>query len=292
MKSSDSVTSLLKTEGKRYAFAVISSIIFALNIKTFVNAGGLFPGGFTGITLLIQKCFEQFFAIALPYSLINYALNLFPVLLGFRKIGVKFTSSSVVVILLTGFLADIIPAFPITYDVLLISIFGGLINGLAVSISLIGGTSSGGTDFIAIYAGEKYGIDPWYYVLGFNAIILLLAGALFGWDAALYSIIFQFTSTQVVNLLHRKFKKMTMFIITEHPDEVYNAISARTHHSATMFSGKGCFKGEEKYLLYSVVASSEVKSMVNEIHRVDPMAFVNVVKTEYIEGRFYSYNDY
>lgn len=282
----------MQSEGKRFACAILASIVFAVNIKTFVNAGGLFPGGFTGITLLIQKSFLKFAAIALPYSIINYALNLFPVILGFKKIGVKFTSGSVLVILLTGFLADLIPAFPITYDVLLISIFGGLVNGLAVSICLIGGTSSGGTDFVAIYAGEKFGIDPWNYVLAFNALILIIAGALFGWDAALYSIIFQFTSTQVVNTLHRKYKKETLLIITEMPNEVYEAISKKTHHSATKFVGQGCFHGEEKNLIYSVVSKGEVKSMVQEIHSVDPAAFVNVIKTEYIEGRFFSYTDY
>ncbi len=280
------------TEGKRFACAIIASIIFAVNIKTFVNAGGLFPGGFTGITLLIQKSFLKFAAIALPYSLINYTLNLFPVILGFRKIGVKFTSGGVLAILLTGFLADLIPAFPITYDVLLISIFGGLVNGFAVAVCLIGGTCSGGTDFIGIYVGERFGVDPWNYLLIFNAIILVIAGALFGWDAALYSIIFQFTSTQVVNTLHRKYKKVTILIITEKPDEVFNAISERTHHSATKFIGEGCYLGEQKNLLYSVVSKGEVKSMVHEIHHIDPAAFVNVIKTEYIEGRFFSYTDY
>ena len=279
-------------EAKRYFFAIVASIIFALNINTFVHAGGLFPGGFTGITLLIQKIASTYFSIALPYSVINYSLNLFPIILGFRKIGIKFTSSSCLVIVLTGLLADFIPTFAVTYDVLLISIFGGIINGLAVSTCLYGGSSSGGTDFIAIYVGDKFGIDPWNYVLCFNAAILIIAGALFGWDAALYSIIFQFTSTQVVNLLHKKYKKMTLFVITEHPDEVYSSISLRTHHSATSFVGKGCYRGEEKNMIYSVVSSSEVKTMVQEIHKVDPDAFVNVIKTDYIEGKFFHYSDY
>lgn len=282
----------LKTEGKRIACAVLAALLFALNIKTFVNAGGLFPGGFTGITLLIQKCFLKYAGITLPYSIINYALNLFPIILGFRKIGVKFTSGSVLVIVLTGLLTDIIPVFPITYDVLLISIFGGLMNGLAVAISLWGGTSSGGTDFIAIYAGERFGIDPWNYVLVFNALILVIAGALFGWDAALYSIIFQFTSTQVVNTLHRKYKKVTLLIITEHPEEVFHALKANTHHSATDFVGEGCFTGEKKHLIYSVVSKMEVKDMVRKIQEIDPAAFVNVIKTEYVEGHFYSLSDY
>lgn len=292
MKKTAVTAERLQAEGKRIACAVLASLIFALNIKTFVNAGGLFPGGFTGITLLIQKSFLKFAGISLPYSVINYALNLFPIILGFRKIGARFTGGSVLVILLTGILTDIIPVFPITYDVLLISIFGGLINGLAVSVTLWGGTSSGGTDFIAIYAAEKFGIDPWNYVLGFNALILLIAGALFGWDAALYSIIFQFTSTQVVNALHRKYKKVTLFIITEHPHKVFDAIRNSTHHSATDFVGEGCFQGEPKHLIYSVVSKMEVKDMVREIQEVDPAAFVNVIKTEYIEGRFYSLSDY
>lgn len=279
-------------EVKRILCALIASVIFAVNIKTFVNAGGLFPGGFTGITLLIQKSALKFLGLHLPYSIINYTINFFPVLLGFRKIGVKFTSSSCLVILCTGLLADLIPAMPITYDVLLISVFGGLVNGLACSICLLGGTSSGGTDFIAIYAGERFGIDPWHYVLIFNGCILVIAGALFGWDAALYSIIFQFVSTQVVNTLHKKYKKVTLFIITDLPDEVFNIIAAETNHSATRFVGTGCYQGETKNLIYSVVSSSEVTSMVGKIKEADPAAFVNVIKTDHLDGRFYSYTNY
>lgn len=282
----------IRTEVIRFAGAIIASVIFALNLNTFVNAGNLFPGGFTGITLLIQKAVLKYLNIALPFSVVNYALNAGPILLGFRKIGVKFTASSLVVIILTGLLTDILPVFTVTYDVLLISIFGALINGLAVIICLNAGASSGGTDFIAIYVGEKYDIDPWNYVLIFNAIILIIAGALFGWDAALYSIIFQFISTQVVNTLHRKYKKMTMLVITNKPTEVYKSINRKTHHTATKFEGTGCYQGEDKALVYSVVSSNEVRSMVDEIHKTDPEAFVNVLKTEYIEGNFFTTKDY
>ncbi|MBQ1871321.1 MAG: YitT family protein [Lachnospiraceae bacterium] len=282
----------LKVEVTRYAAAVISSIIFAININTFINAGNLFPGGFTGITLLIQKVVLKYWGITLPFSVINYSLNAFPIILGFRKIGIKFTASSCVVVILTGFLTDILPVFTVTYDVLLISIFGALINGLAVAISLNAGAGSGGTDFIAIYVGEKYDIDPWNYVLIFNATILVIAGALFGWDAALYSIIFQFISTQVVNTMHKKFKKMTMLVITNKPKEVYDSINKKTHHTATKFEGTGCYQGEDKSLVYSVVTSNEVRKMVDEIHETDPDAFVNVLKTEYIEGNFFSSKDY
>jgi len=281
-----------KIELKRYGCAVIAAVIFAVNIKTFVKAGGLYPGGFNGLTLLIQGIFQEFMGMEIPYTLINVALNAIPVFIGLKYIGVKFTLSSCVVIVLSSILTDLIPAQPITYDPLLISIFGGLINGFVISLCLIGNTSSGGTDFIAIYFSEKNGQDIWNYILCGNAVILIAAGLLFGWDKALYSIIFQFTSTQVVQMLHQKYKKHTLFIITRHPDEVYEEISKLSHHSATRIDGTGCYSGDNTAMIYSVVSREEAKILVKKVIEVDPQAFVNIIKTDFINGRFYYKKDY
>ena len=281
-----------KIELKRYGCAVIAAVIFAVNIKTFVKAGGLYPGGFNGLTLLSQGIFQEFMGMEIPYTLINVALNAIPVFIGLKYIGAKFTLSSCVVIVLSSILTDLIPAQPITYDPLLISIFGGLINGFVISLCLIGNTSSGGTDFIAIYFSEKNGQDIWNYILCGNAVILIAAGLLFGWDKALYSIIFQFTSTQVVQMLHQKYKKHTLFIITRHPDEVYEEISKLSHHSATRIDGTGCYSGDNTAMIYSVVSREEAKILVKKVIEVDPQAFVNIIKTDFINGRFYYKTDY
>lgn len=281
-----------KVEMKRYGCAVIAAVIFAVNIKTFVRAGGLYPGGFNGLTLLIQGIFREFAGMEIPYTLINVALNAIPVLIGLKYIGIKFTLSSCIVIVLSSILTDLIPSQPITYDPLLISIFGGLINGFVVSLCLIGNTSSGGTDFIAIYFSEKNGQDIWNYILCGNAVILVAAGLLFGWDKALYSIIFQFTSTQMVQMLHQRYKKHTLFIITRHPDEVYEEISKLSHHSATRLDGTGCYSGDNTAMIYSVVSREEAKLLVKKVAEVDPQAFVNIIKTDFINGRFYYKTDY
>ena len=97
-------------------------------------------------------------------------------------------------IVLSGALTDILPGYAITYDTLLISIFGGLINGLVISLCLAVNATTGGTDFIAIFLSDRKGIDSWNMILGLNVVILAIAGVLFGWDKALYSIIFQYTS--------------------------------------------------------------------------------------------------
>lgn len=282
----------LRHEARRMSCAIIAAVIFAVNIKTFVRAGGLYPSGFNGVTLLVQQIGTQFFGIAIPFSLINLPLNAIPAFISFKYLGPKFTVSSCCVVVLTSLLTDFIPSQPITYDPLLISIFGGLINGLAASLCLIGNTSGGGTDFIAILVSEKRGRDIWNYILAGNAVLLTVAGLLFGWDAALYSIIFQYTCTQTIQILHQRYKKHTLFIVTRHPAKVYEEIKNFTHHSATQFTGKGCYSQDELTLLYSVVSREEAKLLIKKVKEVDPSAFINIIKTDYINGRFYHRTDY
>ena len=279
-------------EARRMLCAVIAAIIFAVNIKTFVRAGNLYPSGFNGLTLLIQQVGSQFFQVAIPFTLINLPLNAIPAAISFKYLGPKFTVSSCCVVILTSVLTDLIPSQPITYDPLLISIFGGLINGCACSLCLIGNTSGGGTDFIAILISERTGRDIWNYILVGNAVMLAVAGLLFGWDAALYSIIFQFTCTQTIQILHQRYKKHTLFIVTRHPEKVSEEIKNFTHHSATQFSGKGCYSHDDLTLLYSVVSREEAKLVIRKVKEVDPSAFINIIKTDYINGRFYHRTDY
>lgn len=117
-------------------------------------------------------------------------------------------------IILNSIFTDLIPSYILTEDILLISIFGGIINGLAIGICLNAGATSGGTDFISIFLSEKRGIDSFNIILGFNAVIICVAGFIFGWEKALYSIIFQYASTTVLHLLYKKFQQSTFFIVT------------------------------------------------------------------------------
>lgn len=277
----------LGRELSRIFLVVLASVIFAVNINSFVHAGNMIPGGFTGLTLLIQRIFSEFMGITVPYSAVNFLLNAVPAVVAYKTIGKKFTLYSCLGIFLTGVFTDIIPVTPLTNDILLISIFGGLINGLAISIFLRAGATSGGTDFIAIYMSEKRQIDTWNYVLAGNAVMLIAAGFLFDWNDALYSIIFQFASTQMIHMLHLRYKKHTLIIITDKPEEIYEKILAITNHGATFFKGIGGFEKEEKTMVYSVIASDEVKSVVHAIRQIDEHAFINTLKTDQIDGRFY-----
>lgn len=276
-----------KEAGKRIVVICVAAFLMALNIKSFVRTGGLYPGGATGMALLIQRVLEMFLHIEIPYTIINILLNAIPVYIGFRFIGKKFTMYSCLMIVLTGVLTDLIPGYVITYDTLLISIFGGIINGFVICLCLWMNATTGGTDFIAIYLSEKKEIDSWNVVFGFNVVILVAAGLLFGWDKALYSIIFQYTSTQVLHLHYKKYQQQTLFIVTNHAKEVYEAIARVTNHGATIIDGEGSYEHKERKVVYSVVSSAESKVVMRTVKEADPHAFVNIIKTEQIAGRFY-----
>lgn len=272
---------------KRIIVVCLAAVIMALNIKSFVRTGGLYPGGATGLTLLLQRMGELFFHVTVPYTLVNVALNAVPVYIGFRFIGKKFTLYSCLMIVLTSVLTDILPGYVITYDTLLISIFGGLINGLVISMCLMMDATTGGTDFIAIFLSDRKGIDSWNMVLGLNIVILAAAGILFGWDKALYSIIFQYTSTQVLHILYKKYQQETLLVVTNKSMEVYEAISRTTNHGATIIEGEGPYEKRERKIVYSVVSSAESKRVLKAINEADSQAFVNLMKTEQVAGRFY-----
>lgn len=281
------MTFSFKKDGRRLITITLASALMAVNINTFVHTGGLYPGGATGLTILIRRIIEMLTGHEPPYSPISILINLIPIYIGFRYLGKKLTLYSCYVIVLSGILTDILPSRAITYDTLLISIFGGLINGLVISLCLGMNANTGGTDFIALYLSEKKGIDSFNVVLGINVVILSCAGILFGWDKALYSIIFQFVSTQVIHTLYRRYQQTTLFIVTDYPHVVSRAISEACHHGSTILKGEGAYLERERSVVYSVVSRAEYRDVIAAVRRTDPKAFVNSVRTEELSGRFY-----
>ena len=264
-----------------------ASLLLALNNRSFVSTGGLYPGGVTGLSMLIQRSAQLLLHLEIPFAAVNITLNLIPVYIGFRYIGRQFTLYSCVVIALSSALTDILPAYVITEDILLISIFGGIMQGAAIALCLNAGATSGGTDFISIFLSERSGVDSFPIILAFDAVILCIAGLMFGWDHALYSILFQYAATAVIRVLYRKFQQSTLFIVTTKPSEICAMIYKTTGHGATVLEGEGSYEHCERNVVYSVVSAAESRRVMRAAAQIDPDAFLNEVKTQKLGGRFY-----
>jgi uncharacterized membrane-anchored protein YitT (DUF2179 family) len=281
---------------KRVSLILAGAVLMAFNLSTFVHAGGLLPGGFNGLTLLIQEICLRYGGFHVPFSIINYTLNAVPAIVCFKCIGKRFAGYSILMIIVTGLLTDwmraaeaapLFVAFLQVKDTLLSAVFGGILNGFATVLCLFAGATSGGTDFIAIFISEQYHRDSWNYIFAGNCVILAAGGFLFSVDKALYSVIFQFAATMTLTALYKGYQQKTMLIITNKHDRIYRLIQEKTHHGATSFRGTGEYEKAERVLLYSVVNAGEAADLVKAIKKEDPAAFINILRTEQLNGRFY-----
>ena len=270
----------------RFLLVTSGAILMAVNLNTFVHTAGLLPGGFTGITLLLQEVFSKFCGIKIPFAVFYWGLNIVPAIICFKYVGKRFTLFSIWMIIASGFLTDILPGIDVTNDILLCTIFGGIANGIAISLCLMAGATSGGTDFISIYVSEKTGRSIWNHIFISNVIVLAIFGFLFGWSRALYSIIFQFATTQLLTALYKRYQKSTLLIITDKPDELVKTIRETTGHDATLFKGEGCYTGLERNMLYTVISSDTEEKLIREVKKTDPMAFINILQTKMLKGNF------
>lgn len=266
---------------------ILSAFVYSIGMNVFVNSGNLFPGGFAGLSRLLSQVLLRFANISISFSIIYFTLNVIITLVVWKKIGHKFIVLSVFWYSLTSLFTSLIPYYTITQDPLLISVFGGLINGFAVGMALRSNASSGGTDFIAIYLSMKYNMPTWNWILGANGVILVCAGLLFGWNQALYSIIFQFVSTEIVNSLHQRYKLTKINVVTNTPDAICDAVFHTCRHGVTKVKCEGGYTDEEHWLLLMTINTYQLKDVIDSIRRADSKAFITINHVERIIGNYY-----
>jgi uncharacterized membrane-anchored protein YitT (DUF2179 family) len=266
---------------------LLGSLIVAVNMNTFVEQGKLVPGGFSGLAKLIQRVGLTFYDVKISFTVLNVLFNAIPAVFAYRLVGRKFTILSCISLLTVSVLVDELPVIPITGDILLISVFGGIFNGLGMSLILNHNASGGGTDFIAMSLSVKYKVSTFNYMLLFSAVIILVSGAIFGMDKALYSIIFQFCNTQIINTFYKKYKKKTLLIVTDHPADVSADLLELTNHSSTILKGFGSYTAHKKYMIYTVLSDNDVRKMKKRIREQYPDTFVNVINSSDVMGNFY-----
>ncbi len=276
-----------KNDIKNIVLVFFGALLTSFGLNVFVASKNLLPAGFTGVATLVVRVFSEFFNINISFSLLYLILNLFPAMFVFKYIGKKFTVLSLLHVVLVSFFTFILPKFSVTNDTLLVCIFGGVFQAFGSLLSLKANASSGGTDFIAIYFSNRYNRSLWNYVLIFNGFILSLSGLLFDIEPALYSIIYQFTSTQIVNAFHDRYHLRALLIITKNPDLISEKVFSLTRRGITEFVGEGKYTKSNQSMLYMVVGANEVDMIIKNIKETDKNAFISDLKINRVIGNFY-----
>lgn len=278
--------SFKKNKLSSYLAIVFSAFLSSFAVKVFVQRANLVSSGITGIVILIQKEFLALFNINISFGLFYFLINALILSFVFKRLGKKFVILSFLHVILTSVFVEIIPNVYLTKDVLLLSVFGGLVNGLGISIALKAGGSSGGTDFVAVYYSTVKNKPMWNSVMLFNFALLMYNGWRFDWSLSFYSIIYQYISTEMISNLHDRYTLSSLRIVTEIPDTVSNEILKVVRHGITKLDGVGVYKGQSRSMLYMVVNSFEIKEVIKAVETSDPHAFIEVSTVDKIAGNF------
>lgn len=276
-----------KTNLNMALFAVISAFIQALAYVSFVERGGFYPGGVSGVIRLIINLCDLLFNVKLNYSVFYFGINLVLSIFVFKYIGKKFTLFSLMQTGLVSLFILFLKPLELVDDLLLLAIFGGIVNGFGGGIALSKNFSTGGFDFISIYYSIKKNKSTWNYVLAINALVICIAGIMFNWETALYSIIFQYVTTQVVKMLHKRYTHDTITIITSKPEEVSTEILSKIRHGITITKAEGAYKHQNQSVLYTVVNSFQTQTVIEAAKNADNHVFINVQNSKQVIGNFY-----
>ena len=258
---------------------VISGFLQAFTLKVFIQPSNLLSSGFLGVSILMNQIAELF-GVELSISMLLIMLNIPVAILCYRGISPRFTFYSILQVFVGSFFIRVLNFEPLFVDDTMLNvIFGGVLNGLYVSLALKGNASTGGMDFVALYVSQE--------VFLFNTALLLIFGALFGWKHAGYSIIFQYISTKVISTFHQRYHKVTLQITTRYGEDVMDAYLKTVRHGISCVEAIGGFSRARMYLLHTVLSSYEVIDAVAVIKEADPRAIINQISTENFYGRFH-----
>lgn len=272
---------------QKFSFSVVYALLASVSVNFFYQPGNIYSSGITGLAQILSTLSKSIVGHTIPVSVTLLVLNLPLFLLGWFKIGHKFTIFTGITVLLTSVFMQIMPEEVLTTDPIVCAIFGGAVMGAGIGYALKNGLSSGGLDFVSITIRKKTGKTIGSISIFFNILIMCAAGMLFGWQYALYSAIAIFVCGKVTDAVYTKQKKMQVTIITRCPEAVIHGIQSRMRRGITIINeAEGAFKHDKQTVLMTVVTRYEMPLLKAAMRESDPAAFVSIADNVQIFGNF------
>ncbi|GIN89932.1 YitT family protein [Siminovitchia terrae] len=271
---------------KKLLVIIAGAILVAVAMNYFLIPANVYASGFAGASQLLSKVISQFTPLNVSTGFLLFLFNIPVAVLGWFKVGKTFTVYSFISVAVTSLFLEIIPVKTQTADIMLYAVFGGVITAIGIGITLKVGASTGGLDIISMILSRMSDKSVGTYFFILNAIIIMTAGALYGWDKALYTLLSVYASTRVIDAIHTRHQKLTVMIVTKKASELKEAIYKRLVRGITMVPAKGAFSNQEKDMMIIVITRYELYELEHVIKEVDPEAFTNVVETAAVFGFF------
>lgn len=267
---------------RKLFFITIGAIITGFALASFLSPNDIIDGGVIGVSMIISNVFK------LNLGLLIIILNLPFILMAWKKMGTKF-------VILTGY-ANIILALSTDYfhnikatgDLLLATVFGGIMLGVGVGTILKNEAALDGTEMLSLLISRKFGVSIGEFILIINIFIYAAAGIVFGWESAMYSVLTYFIGSKVIDSVMEGFNSSkSVRIISDNAGAIGEQLIERLDISVTYLQGIGGYTGTDKDLIYCVISRLELPKMLDIVKEIDSRAFVSVVDVhEVYGGRF------
>jgi uncharacterized membrane-anchored protein YitT (DUF2179 family) len=257
-----------------------AALLIAIGFNMMLVPHRLLSGGVSGIAQMIG------YAADLNISILYFSIN-FPILVwGWFALGRQFVIWSVYSVAAATLAMQFIPVHAIAQDPLLGAVFGGVVFGFGSGLALRFGGSSGGFDIIASIVTRRRDIPIGVLLLVLNgAVIATLGLTTSDWDVAMYSMLSIFVAGKLIDVIHIRQVKVTVFIITSESEKLLEKL-LKFPRGVTVIKTRGAYSRSDNDMLMTVTTRYELAALRKMIRTLDKNAFVNVVETIGIMGQF------
>ena len=269
----------LKDHLKKLVIAASYAFLSAVSVNLFWVPGGIYANGVTGFAQLVVALSGKFHLPMLDLATLVLLINVPLLVIAWFKIDRKFTIFTIIAVFLTSVFMKLIPVMALTNDPVICTVFGGVIHGLGVGITLNSDFSTGGLDIIGILVRKVTTRSIGTIFTAFNLAIEFIAGFDFGWRYALYSAITVFINGKVVDFVNTKERKVQLLIVTKHANEMLRRIQDNHQSGITVINhAQGGYYHESQDILLLVVTSHELNAISSVVKKVDQLAFMSITK--------------
>lgn len=274
--------SLSDFEQRNFLVLTFAGIINAIGVTIFLAPVKLYDTGISGTSMLLGQLTPSTFSLSLFLLILNIPLFLY----GLKKQGPVFTIYAIYTVVIYSIFAwlieDVLPinvsiASPLVgTDLLLCSLFGGLITGTASGFSLRFGGAMDGIEVLAVIFAKRIGISVGAFVMVYNVILYTICGfCLQSWILPLYSIVTYMAAIKAIDFIIEGFdRSKCAIIVTNQADDICNALSDEFQTGMTRLAARGGYSGEDKTMIYFILNRFQITTMKNIIRKIDPKAYI------------------
>lgn len=267
----------------------IAGVVNAFGVVLFLSPVRLYDSGISGTSMLFSQI------TGLPLSIFLIVLNVPLFLYGLSRQGFSFTVRSIYAVIVysvaSAFFAALLSAEPVSpiagSDLLLCAVFGGIISGIGSGTTIRFGGAIDGMEVLAVTFAKGLGITVGTFVMIYNAILYVIAGALVGsWVLPLYSILTYMAGIKAVDFIVEGLDKTkAAMIITNYPDPICKELSAAFGTGITLMDAHGYYSSEKKTMIYFVVNRFQIAKMRSIVHDIDGHAFISITEVSDLFGK-------